>query len=145
MQTLNKVALISASLPEFITEIHLPTRFSSRNVAYRSNPRKWFSNTIKKKFDYHSGYNEHCNIKFHSQNFNAYWTNSAAILSLRIPSLNIQLRVKIASSKALHNHRLKIFTKYLNMWVRVNQVDNPNTIFQENCIEFCRKFGMLNL
>lgn len=67
-----KLALISASLPEFITEIHLPTRFSSRNVAYRSNPRKWFSNTIKKKFDYHSGYNEHCNMKFHSQNFNAY-------------------------------------------------------------------------
>lgn len=40
---------------------------------------------------------------------------------IQIPSLNIQLRVKIGSSKALHNRRLKIFTKYLNKWVRSNQ------------------------
>lgn len=63
---------------------------------------------------------------------------------IQIPSLDIQLRIKIGSSKALRNRRLKIFTKYLNKWAWINQVDNPDTIFQENCIEFRRKSGMLN-
>ena len=83
-------------------------------------------------------------MKFHSQNFDGTLNRFCSYSFIQIPSLDIQLRIKIGSSKALRNRRLKIFTKYLNKWVWINQVDNPDTIFQENCIEFRRKSGMLN-